>query len=135
MGSVDGMMVLTRERGTDNGKLIVTGREIEKEHAYTLLWDMEMASWRMTDPHTHTMSADDTRQTSIQAVVDAANEPITVQGVIEQLIATQGPQEWMTAHKIGTDLGRLAMAGKIRRLDRGLYAPINTSNDFHSRGI
>jgi hypothetical protein len=132
MGSVDGMMVLTRERGTDNGKLIVTGREIEKERAYTLLWDAQMASWRMTDPHTYSVSADDTRQTSVLAVVNATNEPITVQGTIEQLIVAHGPQEWIDGHKVGTDLGRLAMAGKIRRLDRGLYAPLK-ADSFHSR--
>jgi hypothetical protein len=44
-GSVDGVMVLRRERGQADAFLYVTGRDIEEEKDYAMSWDAKTTTW------------------------------------------------------------------------------------------
>ena len=44
-GSVDGVMVLRRERGQADAFLYVTGRDIEEEKDYAVKWDAKNTTW------------------------------------------------------------------------------------------
>lgn len=45
-GSVDSLLILTRLRGSPDAGLYVTGRDIEREEEYRLLFDSETCAWR-----------------------------------------------------------------------------------------
>jgi hypothetical protein len=121
MGSVDAMMVLTRQRGTGNGRLIVTGREIEREHNYLLLWDHDKAMWQLGEEPLNT-GPKDSQYCDVIQVIEEAPGPLTTEQVMSELLTTHGQQDWLNPRDIGTILGKAAMSGDIRRVARATWA-------------
>lgn len=124
-GSVDGMMVLTRERGSYNGKLHVTGREIEKEVSKTLLWDAELATWRLTElvqsETSKERSSEDQLRDRVLYVMEQQHFAMDI-GQVCDLLEETFPEIGATDPKlIATELSRLYMAGRIKRIGRGVY--------------
>ncbi len=109
-GAADCIVVLKRSRGTADGVLHVTGRDVE-EAEYALTFSAELGAWQMLDGPAADYSLGDTRQRILRYVRDSRS-------------AT--PKQVAEALKLDHDLAkqtcyRMSKAGQLDTDGRGTY--------------
>jgi hypothetical protein len=130
-GSADFVLVLSRQRHSDEAILSVTGRDIaEAEYALRCddgLWlldgdDLTSAAWTAEQRRMSTNRSD--RTIEIAALVGASSTPVTPAHVAEKL--------GIDNDTAGKYLRRLAEAGVIQRTGRGLYRSPSEASESSS---
>jgi hypothetical protein len=124
-GGADTVLVLTRGRGESGGLLQVTGRDVS-EGAYAV--DFDWGTWTLDgadlDQAAEAATAQraaaglDERSTGIVTYVTGQTEPVRPGDVAEALK--------LDGDTAGRYLRRLAETGRLRKVDRGLYAPVRS---------
>jgi RecA-family ATPase len=132
-GSADFVLVLSRQRHSDEALLSVTGRDIaEAEYALRCddgLWlldgdDLTSAAWTAEQRRLSTNRSD--RTIEIAALVGASSTPVTPAHVAEKLDID------IDNDTAGKYLRRLAEAGVIQRTGRGLYQSPSEASESSS---
>jgi hypothetical protein len=124
-GGMDNVMVLKRQRGTNEAVLFVTGRDIEHETEYGLTWDHHTAGWTITGEGPHVGLTPERR-----AIFDiiAKHGPIKGRDIASALhpgvAITKTSKEWTSTRFL---LKKLVDAGLVTSSDRG-YTTTNTTN-------
>lgn len=121
-GAADATCVLTRERGTDNGKLYVTGRDVEEMTA-ALSFDGNTGSWLYLGNAEDV--EDSSMATKIIAIIADANEDSTVDSVCEALNVQLGSGGTaVNKNTVKYHLATLTEEKKIWRRRRGHYCSL-----------
>jgi hypothetical protein len=109
-GAADATVVLTRPRGAEEGKLYVTGRDVE-ESMSIVSFDAQTGHW------TWLGEADEVEEQNTEKrvikLLAGAGLPIGPKDVAEELEIKEGTAKWL--------LAKLAQEGKITRVSRGKY--------------
>jgi len=116
-GGVDGALVLKRERGRADASLYVTGRDIEEEKEYALIWDASRALWRIAGEAEEYRTSEERRQ--IIECLHSLGHPASPKEVAEAL--------GKKANTIKQLLWRMARDGQVRSLGNGSYTPITAN--------
>lgn len=132
-GAADWTMNLARPRNEDTGVLRITGRDVpENEYAVTC----HAGEWRLDGADLDAAAAT-ARQRAVTGGVSDKSAAIIAAvnnhpgGAGPTLIAAEVDME---PKHVGTYLGRLADAGRLRRLGRGLYAGVESVESVETPG-
>jgi hypothetical protein len=123
-GGADTVIVLTRGRGETMGLLQVTGRDVA-EGAYAVDFDPAAGTWALAGGGL-AAAADSASQRRASAGLDQISRDIAevVAGHPDGIAnADVAAKLGLDAALVNTYLARLAAAGRIKRANRGLYAP------------
>lgn len=120
-GAADSILLLRRERGQHDATLCVTGRDVE-EQELALRWDPALSTWTLLGEATEFRVSEE-RAAAI-ATLREVSRPLTVAEVALAL----GKDKDTTR----TMLWRMASAGQILSMGRGLYTS-NNGNDGYVR--
>jgi hypothetical protein len=131
-GAADAIMTLKRNRNDSNATLFVTSRDArEGEYAMSFSdtgnWNLmggSLSAACQMSTNQRLIAGLDTTSSSILEIVQQHPNGITAKDVIEIL-----PNE-ISRGKVDTYLKRLTDSGRIRKVKRGVYAPIPTGKDF-----
>jgi 5S rRNA maturation endonuclease (ribonuclease M5) len=122
-GSADYVLVLTRERKSDEGLLAVTGRDIvENEYAMRV----DNGIWRIDGSDLH-VAADraETRREEGRLGDRALEVMAFVNGRFETRAADVAKELGIAQDQAPVYLSRLASKDRIRKLGRGIYGPVS----------
>lgn len=109
-GAADATIILTRQRGADDGFLYVTGRDVE-ENRYLLGFDGETGQWTFMGEAEE--AEEQTNEDAVIALLAKAPEAMGPKEIGEHLNIPEGTAKWLTA--------KLAQEDKITRVARGKY--------------
>jgi hypothetical protein len=79
--SMDGILVLKRERGQGTASLYVTGRDVPEEHTYGLRWDKQACRW-LIEGDAGEVLVNDARRV-IVAVLRRENRPLSARQIAD----------------------------------------------------
>lgn len=117
-GAVDTTLIITREAARADGVLYVKGRDVE-ESELAMRFEASRASWEIMG------NADDYRQTeerqAILDLLDEADRPMSPKEIAQHLDKNE--------NTLKTTLRRMVLDGKVKRVGRGLYTPVNYVTD------
>lgn len=119
-GAADVVLVLKRKRSETDGKLFVTGRDIE-EATINLHWDPRYCLWQWTEEVPHSDLNADQRQ--IVAILDQAQGPLTLKQIVEKLNSPKGYEA------IARTIRRMAADGFIRKDGYATYLAASELSD------
>lgn len=131
-GAADAIMTLRRNRNDSNATLFVTSRDArEGEYAMSFSdtgnWNLmggSLSAACQMSTNQRLIAGLDSTSSSILEIVQRHPNGITAKDVIEIL-----PNE-ISRGKVDTYLKRLTDSGRVRKVKRGVYAPIPTGKDF-----
>lgn len=124
-GAADNIILVSRERGTEDGQLCATGRDIS-EHVYLARFDA--GRWEITGTVEDESNLGE-RSDAILALLD--RDPMRTWRA--DAIAAQVPE--IPRMQVGVYLRRLHEAGRITRVSRGVYASVRSVKAVTSGGI
>jgi hypothetical protein len=132
-GGADTVLVLTRDRGSAEGLLQVTGRDVgEGSYAVSFewgAWTLDGASLDEAATAARTRSATaglDDRSANIVTYVDSQAGPVTPAAAADAL--------GLDGDTAGRYMRRLADTGRIRRLSRGHYTTVRSDRMSETEG-
>jgi hypothetical protein len=133
-GAADTIILISRPRNETQGLLKVTGRDVvEGEYAVTIqdgVWELMGESLESAAQAAVTLRATadlGNRSAEILRLVNKHPEGVRAGQVAEALAD-------IDAKEAGTYLGRLFNTGKIRKADRGFYAPVESVESVGNEG-
>lgn len=114
-GGVDGVLVLSRERGTADAFLYVDGRDVEEQSELALTWSPDNASWTLAG------NAEEYRLNKERAelikLLTSADEPMGPKDVADA-IGKSDPKSYNATRQ---RLYQMSKAGEIKSVGDGLY--------------
>lgn len=133
-GAADSIVVLARKRGSVEAVLKVTGRDVV-ENEYAL--DLTGGAWRLAGATLDDAANQAANRRATEALSDRSADVLTQvndhpDGVSPSIVAAKLGLDGKT---VGTYLGRLADAGRVRKLGRGKYGPALTRGVVESVGV
>ncbi len=124
-GGVDGALILKRDRGKADAYLHVTGRDVEEEKEYALLWDANLASWALAGAAEEYRQSQERRR--ILDLLKRVGEPMGPKDVAIALGQSYG--------SVRVLLPEMVKAGLLRNPDRGKYTVNNANNTNNANNI
>jgi hypothetical protein len=122
-GSVDGVMVLTRQRGEADAFLYVDGRDLEETKELALTWNAAIASWTIAgDAEEYQLSQ---QRRDILQVLEEAGEPLGPKAVTKRLEELGYDVKGNTVKQ---RIWQMSKDGQLINQDRK-YAPPNRNLD------
>lgn len=109
-GAADAAVILTRQRGADDGYLYVTGRDVE-ENRYLLGFDSSIGTWTYMGEAEEMEEANN--ENSLIKLLADSTEPMGPKEIATTLGIPEGTAKWLTS--------KLAQEDKITRVGRGKY--------------
>lgn len=133
-GAADSIIVLARKRGSVEAVLKVTGRDVP-ENEYAL--DMSSGAWRLAGATLDDAASTAANRRATESISDRSIDVLEQVnghpgGVSPSIVATKLGLDGKT---VGTYLGRLADAGRVRKIGRGKYGPAVTRGVVESVGV
>jgi len=123
-GSVDGVLVLKRERGRADAFLYVTGRDIEQERELALSWDSTTASWRIAgDAEEYRGSKE---RAEIVECLRSAQGPMGPKEVSDALGKNYNPTKQL--------MWKMSNDGDLRSVGSGKYVVTDNFDNRDNRG-
>lgn len=134
-GAADATLVLKRSRGEHSASLHVTGREIV-ESEYAITFDADDCTWRLDGDALAEAAHRAATQRAADGLGDKAAEVIAYvtehpEGVGPTAV---GAAVGLTAQNAGTYLQRLDESGRIAKVSRGRYAPVESVESVENEG-
>lgn len=109
-GAADSTVILSRQRGADDGFLYVTGRDVE-ENRYLLGFDGECGQWTFMGEAEEV--EEQSNEDALVALLAKSGEAMGPKEIADNLNIPEGTAKWLTA--------KLAQEDKITRVARGKY--------------
>jgi hypothetical protein len=133
-GAADSIVVLARRRGDSTAVLKVTGRDVV-ENEYAL--DLADGAWRLAGHTLDDAAGEALTRRATESISDRSADVLAQvnacpDGVSPSIVATKLGLDGKT---VGTYLGRLADAGRVRKVGRGKYFPASTRGVVESVGV
>jgi hypothetical protein len=122
-GSVDGVMVLSKERGGADAFLHVDGRDVEEPKELALTWDQRTASWLIAG-NAEEYRLNELRR-AILRILEEASGPLGPKEVTD-LLAERGVHK--NYNTVKQRMYKMSQSGLVRSED-GKYAPHNRNLD------
>lgn len=133
-GAADSIIVLARKRGDSTAVLKVTGRDVvENEYAM----DLSSGAWRLAGATLDDAAGEAATRRATESISDRSADVLAQvnghpDGVSPSMVAAKLGLDGKT---VGTYLGRLADAGRVRKVGRGKYFPVLTRGVVESVGV
>jgi hypothetical protein len=124
--AVEGILLLTRERGQADGYLTVDGKDIKDRQELALGWDANVCTWTIQgDAEQYKISKE---RREIRQVVEEADEPVTPTYVADAL-----GKSFNTVKKLMWEMSR---DGQLRSTGNGRYTTVtgNPGNPSNPKG-
>ncbi len=120
-GAADATLILERPRGSRQGTLHITGRDVEEkagEDAMALEWDETTGSWTLQGSAREVGMSDERKQ--VLEVLELAGRPLGPKEISDMLNKNPATTRWL--------MRQMLDAGDVKSSGDGKYIPPNTPN-------